>query len=548
MKKMRNSMNIKTISYFIVVLTVSWLIPCTVGANDRELELYGECPLQESYEGNAEFDWLAANGKKPIVVREHDSSDSQSLGRDYYKSLVEQAIERTWALPITIYYQFISDAFDNDGQSTTHPGGVPTIQDIYLFSKLCYDNLVRIENIPSPGFQRTVPPVGQPGLPFGDFADDEYTTLLAPTEVLMNNDEQEAGAIISLIHRFDLGDSRLMQAGIGISIPLKVMLVTTDVHFAGGYLFSANSFTGQIQREDSLMQFYQEFIDIFDFFQTAILEPKGLSFVGHQSKVGVGDTSLFGYLEFARYFEHVSSFQLGVNLIAPTGGKPKSDGPLFAPTLGNGGAFQCDFFGNLQFITPLSSFNPTVRAAVQVSAPVTSYQRMPQVKTQSVAPRVLINTVPDLYTPKLFQAFYVDTYSQLDTTFPAFADAALSVRTMTGPKALISVGNYFYNLFDIAGLRLGIVYTYMHKWKDKVLSQCGSATSATVSNSVSSNGTSTAAQVFTAGTSANSQTLDWLLAYQFDSMVELNIGYRGVFAGKNVPRTREIYGSIVLTF
>jgi hypothetical protein len=156
--------------------------------------------------------------------------------------------------------------------------------------------------------------------------------------------------------------------------------------------------------------------------------------------------------------------------------------------------------------------------------------------------------VPDLYTPKLFQAFYVDTYSQLDTTFPAFADAALSVRTMTGPKALISVGNYFYNLFDIAGLRLGIVYTYMHKWKDKVLSQCGSATSATVSNSVSSNGTSTAAQVFTAGTSANSQTLDWLLAYQFDSMVELNIGYRGVFAGKNVPRTREIYGSIVLTF
>jgi hypothetical protein len=170
---------------------------------------------------------------------------------------------------------------------------------------------------------------------------------------------------------------------------------------------------------------------------------------------------------------------------------------------------------------------------------------MPQVKTQSVAPRVLINTVPNLYTPKLFQPFYVDTYSELDTTFPAFADAAPSVRTRTGTKALIAVGNYFYNLFDIVGLRLGIVYTYMHKWQDRVLSQCGSACAP---NSSSISGKSTAAQVFAAGTSANSQTLDWLLAYQFDSMVELNIGYRGVFAGKNVPRTREIYGSIVLTF
>ncbi len=534
MKKMRDSMNIKTIH---LVLVVSWLITYPVFANDRELELYGECAIEENQEREKESDWLAQHGKKQATLREHGGSEHDAPGRDYYKALVEQAIERTWALPITLYTQFTGDAFDNEGQTIAHAcqgsGSGPKFKDIYLFSKLCDGNKVRIQNTPAGAFNRGSTPLNVPGGQWGNFPDDQYTTLLAPTEVLFGIDQREVGAIISLIRRFDLGNSRIMQGGAGISIPLKAAIVNNDVHFVGGYLFSEGAATNQIQRENTLKEFYREFIDIFDFFETAILNPKGLTFSDRQVQVGIGDTSIFGYLEFARYFEHVSSFQLGINLIAPTGGKPKANAPLFAPTLGNGGAFQCDFFGNVQFVTPLSSFNPTIRAAVQLSGPVTSYQRIPQVKTQPQT-RVRVSTVPDLFTPALFQAYYVDQYAELDTIYPAFADAATSLRTMSGPKALISVGNYFHNVFNL-GFRLGILYTYMHRWQNKVLSQPENVSSA-------------ATNLFVQGTSANSQTLDWLLAYQFDNMVELNIGYRSVFAGKNVPRTRELYGSIILTF
>lgn len=520
-----------------------YMVPIIVGlcvffihADDNdETIMYGSCDITQQEQG---IDWIAPHNQKRTMIDQTQSIDYQEMtGRAYYEALVEKATQRSWAAPITLYGQFTSGAFDDDGQKTTFGcqslGSNPRFKDIYLFAKLSDDNKVRIENRDAQGFERGDTPLNIPGGQFGNFRDDLFTTLLAPTQVRMNADVQEFGVVASLIHRCDLGHSCMVQAGFGLSIPIKSVLVDADVHFVGGELFREAFAQNTTQRENSVKQFYREYIDIFDFFERAILNPKGLTFAGRQRTVGIGDMSLFGYLDFARYFHFLSSLQIGMNIIVPTSGKPGNAATVFQPSLGNGGAVQFDFFGNVQFATPLQAFNPTIRLAVQTSAPVTSSQRIPTVKVQPEE-RVSVSSVDDLYTPEVFQAFHVDMYQELDTTVPFFADGASSVRTRGGTKVLFSVGNYFYNPFDI-GLRFGIMYSFMHKQADTLLSKCA-------------NVSAQAAQLFTKNSAAHAHSFDWQVAYQFKNLIELNFGFRHVFAGRNVPKTRELYGSFVLTF
>jgi len=471
-----------------------------------------------------------------------DSLEESSipLGRLYYQSLLDNAIECHWAVPLDFHYEFATKGLNNCGHSTDLAqeifNGWIILKDIYLFSKLSAANLINIDGVPRQPDRPDSPPFSE--LPFGSYASDLYTTLLANLVFNLDAEFTELVGDVSVIYNFS-NDSKKMNGALGIIVPIKSRTHKLDFSF-----FSSDC-TGLIKgppvqtpftKWDSLKDFFTNFSSLQDFFVREVLAPKNICFEQVQQKNGIGDISIFGLADVGNYFACLESWQIGANIVFPTGGKD-SGTKIWQPVLGNGGAFQFEFYSQVLFRTSWNLFNPTFRLMGQISAPFKSCRRVPRCVSAKVEKidDVSQTLIDDLVIhPVLFYNYHViDNYSFFDSSVKGFADHLAETRTRYGSRVICSVGNYFYNAFNL-GFRLGIFYDYMHKRSDSVR----------VTDTQGIFNTSVLEQ----NTNETMHTFGWNLTYKFKNMIELNIGSQNVFAGTNVAQINDFYASLILVF
>lgn len=149
---------------------------------------------------------------------------------------------------------------------------------------------------------------------------------------------------------------------------------------------------------------------------------------------------------------------------------------------------------------------------------------------------MLINTLTDLIAPAgLKDRFFVDAFTEFETSVLYFADQAVTTRTRLGHKVIVGFGNYVHNLF-CCPFRLGVLYEFMYKGKDDVEVKCDGV-----------EGTFNTC-LLEERTKQHAHTIVWDLSYKFDDCLEVNFGSSHVVAGKNVPRNYEIFASMVAVF
>jgi hypothetical protein len=311
-----------------------------------------------------------------------------------------------------------------------------------------------------------------------------------------------------------------------------------DLGFTDGSLFNQKYPEYQTVRENSVFQFYNDYINIYDFFTEAILAQKNLIFEPRQHKVGIGDISLFGLLDFEEVYKYLDDWQIGVNLVLPSGGKLKGNN-VWEIVLGNGGAFQTDIFTNVIFSTESPIFNPTARFVVELSAPYIGIRRIPQqIKNEMTAEAHNVEGLI-VVSPEIFNTYTVSPFDEYDTSVLWFADHAVDTRIKMGTQIMIGFGNYFYNFLTL-GFRLGIFYDFLYKQKDTltVKNKCSELLGLCKFNT----------KLLEDLTKEKAHRIGWNLTYKFENFVELNIGSQHIFAGTNMPQLNEYFISLIAVF
>lgn len=468
---------------------------------------------------------------------ENETPKRVMVGRNY-SSYVDVSTERHWALPILCNFSFATGAFDNNGQHTSLGaaalgGGTVTLADIYLLSRLGDQNLVGNLSTVQPATKS--PAVNQNNnLPFGAYANDLYTTLLAPMQVGMGLQQGEACIDFTAMYRFDIAACGKVLGYVGATLPVKTAVVDANVQLQNGVLYVESFSAGQnVVRERTLTQFFGDYESVEDFFIREVLGGKGIGFANRQVKVGVGDFSLFGIIDIGGLWHYADGIQFGLTLVFPTGsaGNPNM---LFNPSLTDG-AFKVEPFFSAIFNSPSPVFNPSVKLVGSFSGRRSTGSsggsRIGQ--TVSSSDRVQIKTVPGLSFPARFANYYVSAFNETSSSVPLFANSVVPASVKLGNKMLFGIGNYFFNVFNL-GFRLGVFYDYIRKASDSV----------TVDSCYGSFDTAAA----TANSDQRSHSLGVNLTYKFENMLELNVGGEFVIGGRNVPRTNDFFVSMIAVF
>lgn len=436
-----------------------------------------------------------------------------------------------WAFPVAFYVSSVDKSFDNCGNSKSFSNllfqGDLRIQDIYLFSKLSAQNKVRIDNVPAREPQR---PIQVNNVPFGGYASDLYTTLLAPTRILFDTTQQEVGASITAMRQLCTWCNDSISLIAGITIPIISRRYSMDFYLVDGHLFEEVFIPDQTNRENTLKPFFRDWISVDDFFIRGVLGSKGFTFNNRVRKTGVGDISLFGLLDWACPYIGMRDAQLGLHLTVPSGGK-QDVCQLLPSSLGNGGSVLLSASLHVAFATPCATyFNPVARLIGEFSMPFSSCRRVGTGKVQPQgAARTMAENIPGLSVPPSYTEFWVDAFSDVDTVSPAFADTVTSVRTRWGHRVLAMIGNYFHNPMGL-NCMLGIFYEFMYKSKDHVsLPKKCSGSSVIDTNSL------------VRLSRARYHQISWDIAYLCEGGLELTLGSRHVVAGKNTPKLQQFF-------
>lgn len=301
-----------------------------------------------------------------------------------------------FAVPISAHYSFANRSFDDNNSKNSLSNLIFnkgfTIQDIFLFSKLsAQGKLSEAMAVGSLGLARGNAPfaarmANQPDGPFGAYADDFYTTLLAPVNVTIDAEHRELAVDASFIYQFNISDWENVNGAVGFTVPIESRLHLMKLRLIGGKIHSgalSNLGRVDIQRlqfdTQQFREFFSEFSSLNNFFERGILEPKGLTFDCRQRKTGFGDITAFGLLDFAGYSDYLDGMQVGVDLVFPSGGKPNPD-TVWDLVLGNGGFFQADVFAHALFRTESKFLNPTLCLVGEFSASRSIRRRVPKQK------------------------------------------------------------------------------------------------------------------------------------------------------------------------
>ncbi|MCA9770715.1 hypothetical protein KC460_05080 [Candidatus Dependentiae bacterium] len=477
-----------------------------------------------------------------IVLAAGGFSYTRDMRVNVFKpNIIDDPMEKRWIAPVSLYKGLAYNGFGNDNQlrplSCVIFGKEFTIQDIFLASKLSNDNKMRNANIDA---LNPIRPGGSSNVPFGNYRSDQYLAALAPTKVNIEAEQRNLCTNLGVTYNFFWDKEETVVGSIGANVPIKSSLHLMDLDFSEGTLLFQNLPLGDDTAQTLLTQFFKDFINVKDFFERAVLGSKGLKFHNRQRKVGVGDVSIYCLADWGHYLDYMDALQLGVNVVLPSGNKRKGD-KVWEVELGNGGAVQVEGSVTMLFNSPSPVFNPVVRLAGQVSVPLTAPRRVPKLRKQandptSVTPRVLIREFEDLLVPiETFRGYYhLDPFEEYDSSVLEFADLAVKTRVRYGSQFLISVGNYFYNVMNL-GLRFGAFYDFMHKGKDSICTVCDSPR---LFNTC----------LLEERTNQRFHRFGWNMTYKFDNMVEINTGSQHILAGRNIPRTHEMYISVVAVF
>jgi len=440
------------------------------------------------------------------------------------------------------YHDFANKGFNNcgvhTGLSSTVFNNCFSLRDISLFVKLSDCNKVhRCPIVPgeNPLDRCQRPEVAPNGIVsrFGSYRTDLYPTLLAPTNVCFNAEKYESEVGLTYLRWFDCEFKNVCYEGyFGFRLPVQSRLHILDYELLGGSLFTGIIGTGGALLENSLIEFYQDYISMDDLFVRGIIDPKDLCYKPRRRKTGFGDLSAIAMVYVRPSNQFVDFLELGINVVVPTGGKLASD-YIWEPYLGNGGAFQTDLFANVLFNTRSCYWNPAFRASVQLSAPFTTCFRVPQCKNNQEEAQA--DTIDDLLVvgPSTYDNFWIMPYEQLDTTIPWFADEAVSTRIKWGTKWLVGMGNYFYETFSQC-FRLGIFYDFIGKKEDSYEPRDCSK--------------QFVPHVLTEYTDEQKHRLSWDLAYIHQDWCEILFGSKHIIAGRNVAQTHEFYAALNITF
>jgi hypothetical protein len=169
-----------------------------------------------------------------------------------------------------------------------------------------------------------------------------------------------------------------------------------------------------------------------------------------------------------------------------------------------------------------------------------------QMTLQGMAPNTASNALLyyQLNPPPSFVGYYVDPFSEYDTTVPQFANNALPVTLSRANRVTVGFGNYFYDLFG-TGLQLAIFYDIIHKAGDSFCLdksvQCNPITSMLTTSDLN-------LEKMYELSDERTHMLSWTLSYQFENLVNINMGSQNVIAGKNVARAQEFFASLIVVF
>lgn len=483
-----------------------------------------------------------------------------TLGRAHYYSLIDKAAERHWAVPLSLYVSSSNKGYSDQGclgslSSLLFGTDSLTFADIHLVTRLSYQGKIHVND-------RADVAAGVVAPQSGDDPSQQYLNLVAPTRVNFGGiDRKEAAFNISAMYRARFGCEDKYEGVIGIAVPVKHVQRSVDVAFDGGTLFGPTYSNATTSRRDALQKFFGDFSGLEDFFIRGILAPKGITFAPRVRKTGLGDVSVFGSVGFTDIVEQVEIFQVGANVVFPSGGK--DHGNELAPViLGNGGAYQVELFVNVLFKSCLSAFNPTVRLATGFSSGYTGAVRVPALKSlvhidsltdalsdhkhdpetefQKLRNLDQLVGVPPTFIFDSNGKWYTDSFQEYDSLYAPFADRAYTAKIKQGNRFLVSVGNYFYNVFNL-NLRLGVFYDYLSKAQDTFCLRC--LGSQGIGNQSDYNVASLQDR-----TSVRAHNIGWHLAYKFENMLEVDIGSHHTFAGRNTPRVNEAFISFVTVF
>lgn len=444
-----------------------------------------------------------------------------AIGREYYQEHLNKAMQRHWAFPATLSLTIGDQGYGCDGTivslaETVFGSDRFTFGDIFLLAKLSGENKVTI-----------------PGDPL---TTDVLTTLLAPIKLEFDAETRELAALFTASYRRSLGDTERMDVVVGLNVPIKTQFHILNINFDSGSLLNPMG-TNLPVAQSTLAQFFSFYEDIYDFFVASILKPKGLTYLPLQRKTGLGDITFFGYLDGAQYFNYVDALQVGVTWTVPTTTADVAS-TLWAPDISEGGGSSVGFFSNALIHSPWAGINPAVQVSVDVSPTFYGTRRIAQLKqfngpvdgVHNVIGKNplggLIQSVPPVFND------LVTTFSEYDSTVPAFADAAVRARIKRAPRILAGIGNYFYNFLK-KDFVLGIFYDYTHKAKD-----CFKVCSDAVFD------TKSLAKL----TEVNSHRISWRLSYRFQNYIELNGGTQHIVGGNNVIQLNQLYVSLIAVF
>lgn len=478
------------------------------------------------------------NDKKNMCPPDDKEYTQMMIGRDYYHALIDVSVQRHWAFPIICNFSVTNGAFDNNGQhmslgKAALGGGLVTLEDIYLFARLGDQNLVGNQSNLQPASKS--PSVSQSGnLQFGAYANDLYTTLLAPMKVGIGLQQSDACFDFTAMYRFDVAACGKVVGYAGGTLPVKAAKVNTDLQLQDGVLYVESFAAGQtVVRERTLTQFFGDYEDVNDFFIREVLGGKGIKFAGQQVKVGIGDVSLFGLIDIGGLWEYADGIQFGLTIVFPTGSSADPN-VLFNPSLSDG-AYKFEPFFSAIFNSPSPVFNPAVKLvgsfATSRSTASSGGTRMGQ--SLSNGARVQVKTIQGLKFPARFANYYVSAFDETTSAIPLFGDTVVPANIKLGNRWLIGIGNYFFDVFNV-GFRLGVFYDYMRKNSNTVcVDKCHGVFD-------------TAA--LTANTNERSHSIGVNLTYKFKNMLELNCGGEFVIGGQNIPRTNDFFVSMIAVF
>ena len=488
-----------------------------------------------------------------VSLREHvDAPEGiMPLGREYYHALLDKSMDRHWAFPISFSYVHAHRGYDCCGKnkplSNAMFGDSVKLKDIYLFSRLSNNDLVFKTPDGNRGHDRENPPTpGDATAPYGDFSSDQYPNLLADMELRMKTNFHEFGTHFSGIYRFNITDACDITGAIGLTVPIKSRKHELELQLVNGTLFTPIVPADNTLRQNPMDDFYNEFSDVFDFLVRAVLEPKGIELCPLQHEVGFGDVSLFTLVDFGARVDWAYGMQTGIEVVFPSGKKAGAS-RLFDIGLGNNGSYLCNVFFNANFASDHRYFNPAVRivGGIGVGSSGARELRIPELKVNAQTSFVnvleaadVLNVNITVFSPQPVQtpnnSYRVSAFSELDSIIPGFADNATCAHIRSGPRLLLGVSNYMFDVIK-EDMRLGIFYDYMRKGDDKITVSCDPGKQLD---------TSKVQQCL----KSSSHTLGVNLTYKFKDMCEVNFGSQHVFKGRNVPQVHEFFFSVIAVF